>query len=92
MSNQIDVTEKFEKALIGFSCDFSLAEMGVNHLAELDEILKREDTDKHKQRLVKDIELLKNIDWSDIKYNTAGNPSISKSELIKVYMTIKNII
>ena len=45
-----------------------------------------------KLEALKDIELLKNIDWSDIKYNTAGNPSISKSELIKVYMTIKNII
>ena len=40
---------------------------------------------------LKDIEVLKNIDWSDIKYNTAGNPSISKSELIKVYMKIKHI-
>ena len=62
MSNQIDVTEKFEKALIGFACDFNLAEMGINHLAELDKILKREDTDKHKQRLVKDIELLNELE------------------------------
>ena len=41
---------------------------------------------------LKDIELLKNIDWSEIKYNTAGNPSISKSELIKKYIQKKHII
>ena len=62
MSNQKDVTKKFEKALIGFSGDFSLAERGINHLAELDKILKREDTDKYKQRLVKDIELLNELE------------------------------
>ena len=62
MGNQIDVTEKFQKALIGFSCDFNLAEMGIKHLEELDEILKREDTDKHKQRLTKDIELLRELE------------------------------
>lgn len=48
MSNQIDVTQKFQNALIGFSCDFSLAEMGNNHLAELGMILKREDRNIHK--------------------------------------------
>lgn len=62
MSNQIDITEKFQSALTGFSCDLNLAEMGIKHLAELDEILKREDTDKHKQRLVKDIELLRELE------------------------------
>ena len=62
MNNQIDVTDKFRVALIGFSCNFSLAEMGTKHLALLDKILKREDTDKHKQRLVKDIGLLHELE------------------------------
>lgn len=30
----------------------------------------------------------KAIDWSTVKYNTAGNPSISKCELVKVYSSI----
>lgn len=29
--------------------------------------------------------VFENIDWSSVKGNTAGNPSISKSELIKLY-------
>lgn len=37
-----------------------------------------------------DVEILKNIDWSEIKYNTAGNPSISKSELIAKYIETKS--
>ena len=67
MSTPIAVTAKFETTLIGFACDFTLAEMDVNHLGELDEILKREDTDKPKQRLVKDIELLRELE-SGLRY------------------------
>lgn len=33
--------------------------------------------------------ILKIIDWSDIKFNTAGNPSISKAELIHGYSYYK---
>lgn len=39
-----------------------------------------------------DIALLEKIDWSEIKYNTAGNPSISKSELIREYLKEKSKI
>ena len=35
------------------------------------------------------MQILKVIDWSDIKFNTAGNPSISKTELIHVYSNYK---
>lgn len=34
--------------------------------------------------------ILKVIDWSDVKFNTAGNPSISKTELIHVYSHYKS--
>lgn len=34
--------------------------------------------------------ILKVIDWSAIKFNTAGNPSISKRELINEYTRYKN--
>ena len=37
-----------------------------------------------------DIMILENINWNEIKYNTAGNPSISKSELIKKFQEEKN--
>lgn len=30
------------------------------------------------------------IDWTSVKYNTAGNPSISKNELIELYQLQKN--
>jgi predicted RNA methylase len=30
--------------------------------------------------------ILSNINWNDVKYNTAGNPSISKAELIEKYI------
>ena len=30
------------------------------------------------------------IDWSPVKYNTAGNPSISKRELVKLYTANRN--
>lgn len=33
---------------------------------------------------------LKNIDWNTVKYNTAGNPSIAKVELIDLYIKEKN--
>lgn len=36
------------------------------------------------------IVLLEKIDWSTVKYNTAGNPSISKRELIDLYEKVKN--
>lgn len=31
------------------------------------------------------LSILENIDWSSIKYNTAGNPSISKREIIELF-------
>jgi hypothetical protein len=34
--------------------------------------------------------ILNSIDFSSVKFNTAGNPSISKSELIKLYIQAKN--
>lgn len=34
----------------------------------------------------KALDILKTIVWDDIKYNTAGNPSISKTEIIKEYL------
>lgn len=34
--------------------------------------------------------IFEKIDWSSVKYNTAGNPSISKGELIKLYKKAKN--
>jgi hypothetical protein len=34
-------------------------------------------------------ETLKKIDWVSVKYNTAGNPSISKGELVKLYSQLK---
>lgn len=38
------------------------------------------------------LDILKNINWNHIKYNTAGNPSISKSELISEYdLQVSNI-
>lgn len=33
--------------------------------------------------------IFENIDWSSVKYNTAGNPSISKHELITLYNNYK---
>lgn len=33
--------------------------------------------------------IFKNIDWNSVKYNTAGNPSISKPELIALYVEQK---
>ncbi len=35
--------------------------------------------------------ILKQIDWTSVKYNTAGNPSISKTELISLYNYFKKI-
>lgn len=34
-------------------------------------------------------ETLTLVDWDDIKHNTAGNPSISKNEIIKAYLETK---
>lgn len=34
-------------------------------------------------------ETLTLVDWDDIKHNTAGNPSISKNEMIKAYLETK---
>ena len=34
------------------------------------------------------IQKLTSISWDSVKYNTAGNPSISKSELIQLYSKI----
>lgn len=31
------------------------------------------------------LSILENIDWSKVKYNTAGNPSISKREIIELF-------
>lgn len=36
------------------------------------------------------IDIFKQIDWNDAKYNTAGNPSISKTEIIKFYQKYLN--
>lgn len=36
------------------------------------------------------INILRKIDWSSIKYNTSGNPSISKHELIEAYINELN--
>lgn len=35
------------------------------------------------------IETLSLVNWDDIKHNTAGNPSISKNEMIKAYLQAK---
>lgn len=35
------------------------------------------------------ISMFKSIDWSDVMYNTAGNPSISKREIIAAYSALK---
>lgn len=35
--------------------------------------------------------LFSKIDWNCVKYNTAGNPSIAKGELIELYIKEKNI-
>jgi len=35
------------------------------------------------------LETLTLVDWDDIKHNTAGNPSISKNEMIKAYLETK---
>ena len=29
--------------------------------------------------------ILEDVDWNTVKHNTAGNPSISKQELISLY-------
>lgn len=36
------------------------------------------------------LEIFKKIDYKSVKYNTAGNPSISKNELIELYQMEKN--
>lgn len=36
------------------------------------------------------IDILAKIDWASVKYNTAGNPSIAKSELIDLYIREKS--
>ncbi len=36
------------------------------------------------------VEILNSINWNTIKFNTAGNPSISKAELIERYTNIKD--
>lgn len=33
--------------------------------------------------------ILESIDWAEVKYNTAGNPSVSKTELVKLYEAAK---
>jgi hypothetical protein len=38
------------------------------------------------------MDIFTNIDWSSVKYNTAGNPSIAKGELINLYEKEKNKI
>jgi hypothetical protein len=35
------------------------------------------------------IDVISGINWDDIKHNTAGNPSISKNEMIKAYIEAK---
>lgn len=39
-----------------------------------------------------DLLILETIDWTDIKYNTAGNPSISRSELIIKFTEVRSAL
>lgn len=52
-------TTKYDNMLSSFNCDFTLAENGQMKLAELDDLIKKED-----KKLLKDIELLSELDFN----------------------------
>jgi hypothetical protein len=73
--------------------DFSIQRVGVNAgKIKIDfENLSSESHYFIKSNVGKNlIEVMKSIDFGTVKYKTAGNPSISKSELVALYQSEKN--
>ena len=74
--------------------DFAFQRVGARAgLASVDG-LKKSPSSHYFIKIINDnvpiFDILKTIDWSDIKYKTAGNPSIGKTELVNAYQDFKN--
>lgn len=72
--------------------NFAIQRVGVNAGAVKKEVLTVSPQSHYFIKSVEGEEVINTfgrIDWSSVKYNTAGNPSISKGELVGLYETEK---
>jgi len=74
--------------------DFAFQRVGVNagRIKDIDNVIASASHYFMKQKNENVREILSGIDWNSVKLNTAGNPSISKQELIMLYNQHKSII
>lgn len=73
------------------NCDYAIQRVGENAGTIKDKCNKVSPQSHYfiKENVTGTRTILEQIDWEDVKRNTAGNPSISKRELIKLYTHIK---
>lgn len=103
----LDKREKIKSEIIHTDFDFvndlSLADFGVQRVGvnagTIKELLVLQTLSKQSHYWVKSNkskvyvrEIFDAIDWSGVKYNTAGNPSISKAEIIILYNRSRSLL